>query len=40
MLVEIVEFGTLCRFYLGAPIGTRKAIAQKYGLKRPEILDS
>ena len=40
VLVEIVELGTLCRFLWGAPIGTRKVIARKYSLKKPEILDS
>jgi len=40
ILLEIVEFGTLCHLLWGAPKGTKRVIARKYGLKSPVILDS
>jgi abortive infection bacteriophage resistance protein len=40
MLMEIVEFGTLCRIYWGAPVNIRKTIAQKYDIRTADVLDS
>jgi abortive infection bacteriophage resistance protein len=40
ILTEIVDFGTLCRIFWGAPTAIKKSIARKYGLKSHEILES
>ena len=40
ILLEIVEFGTLCRFVWGAPTKVKKRIAQRYGLRTVDVLDS
>jgi abortive infection bacteriophage resistance protein len=40
ILLEVVEFGTLCRFVWGAPNDVKKRMAKKYGLRTIDILDS
>jgi abortive infection bacteriophage resistance protein len=40
ILLEIIEFGTLCRFVWGAPTDVKKRIAQRYGLRTIDVLDS
>jgi abortive infection bacteriophage resistance protein len=40
ILLEVVEFGTLCRLVWGAPTGVKKSIAKRYGLRTIDVLDS
>lgn len=40
MLLEIVEFGTLCHLLRGASKPVKSAIADEFGLKSTDVLDS
>jgi abortive infection bacteriophage resistance protein len=40
ILLEIAEFGTLCRLVWGAPTDVKKSIAKRYGLRTVDVLDS
>jgi abortive infection bacteriophage resistance protein len=40
ILLEIVEFGTLCRFVWGAPTDIKKRIAKRYRLRTIDVMDS
>jgi abortive infection bacteriophage resistance protein len=40
MLMEIVEFGTLCHLFWGSPKTCKRNIAKKYGLRTSGVMDS